>query len=152
MLTAWRLVKEKHASSAFSGEGAARFGGRWNSRGIRAVYTSSSRSLAALEVLVHLNPPVSFRFKLLPAKFPQSLVERMTVEDLPDDWRSEPPPPSIQTIGDEWVRSQRSSILAIPSTLVQEELNYLINPLHPDFQRITLGVSEDFNFDPRLLD
>lgn len=63
MPEAWRIVKEKHAASAFSGEGAAKTGGRWNSRGVPVVYASATKALAALETLVHLNPPVPFQYK-----------------------------------------------------------------------------------------
>ncbi len=66
MPEAWRIVKEKHAASAFSGEGAAKTGGRWNSRGVPVVYASATKALAALETLVHLNPPVPFQYSPFP--------------------------------------------------------------------------------------
>ncbi|RME73410.1 MAG: RES domain-containing protein, partial [Verrucomicrobia bacterium] len=77
MPTVWRLVRERYADAAFSGEGAAKFGGRWNSRGIGLVYTSETRALAALETLVHLNPPVRFKFTLLPVEFDERMVETL---------------------------------------------------------------------------
>ena len=75
MPEAWRIVKEKHAAAAFSGEGAARNGGRWNSRGVRLIYTSSTESLAALETLVHLNPQMPFKYVAIRIKFDDALVE-----------------------------------------------------------------------------
>ncbi|HEV2394790.1 MAG TPA: RES family NAD+ phosphorylase [Verrucomicrobiae bacterium] len=150
MLEAWRIVKEKHAATAFSGEGAAKTGGRWNSRGVAVVYASSTKSLAALENLVHLNPPVMFRYVAIPIEFDAALVERF-LTGLPKDWRAEPPPVSTRQLGDDWVRAGRSAILALPSVVVWGEPNYLLNPAHPDFKKISIGTPEDFAFDPRLL-
>jgi RES domain-containing protein len=151
MPEAWRIVKAKHAATAFSGEGAARNGGRWNSRGVRVVYASSTKSLAALESLVHLNPPVRFKYVAIRMKFDDALVEIFPPKSLPPDWRVEPPPPSTQRIGDAWVLEERSAVLALPSVIVPGERNYLLNPAHPDFKRIAMGKPERFAFDPRLL-
>jgi len=74
MMRAWRIVRQDHGSAAFDGEGAWRFGGRWNSRGTRTVYTSATLSLAALETLVHLNPPVAFKYVAVPVDFDEALV------------------------------------------------------------------------------
>ena len=151
MPEAWRIVKAKHVATAFSGEGAAKTGGRWNSRGVAVVYTSASRSLAALETLVHLTPPVMFRYKIICIEFIDELLEQMKVDDLPLDWRVEPPPPSTKQLGDAWVRSSRSAILAVPSVIIPDEFNYLLNPAHADFEKIAVGKPADFTFDPRLL-
>ena len=151
MPTAWRIVKEKHAAAAFSGDGAAKFGGRWNSRGVPVVYTSGTKSLAALEILVHLNPPMFFRYVAFRLEFAESLVETLAVKTLPTDWRDEPPPPSTQAMGDAWARSARTAVLALPSVIISGEPNYLLNPAHPDFRRITIGKPEKFTFDSRLL-
>jgi RES domain-containing protein len=152
MLVGWRLVKEKHVPTAFSGEGAAKTGGRWNSRGVAVVYTSASKSLAALETLVHLNPPVFFKYKIIRIEFSEDLVEKIATAALPPDWRAEPPPPSTKRIGDAWVRESRSAILAVPSIIISDEVNYVLNPAHPDFKkRITIARPQDFAFDPRLL-
>ena|SRR2546428_374842 len=149
MPEAWRIVKEKHAATAFSGEGAAKTGGRWNSRGVPVVYTSGTKSLAALESLVHLNPPVRFKYVAIPIKFERALME--TFQALPPDWWVEPPPPSSKQVGDAWVREARSAVLALPSVIVSGELNYLLNPAHPDFKKISIGKREPFAFDSRLL-
>lgn len=151
MLGAWRIIKEKHAATAFSGEGAAKTGGRWNSRGVPVVYTSGAKSLAALEILVHLNPPVLFKYVAIPIRFDDALLEILPAKSLPADWRDEPPPPSSQAVGDAWVREARSAVLALPSVLVSGEPNYLLNPAHPDFEKISISKPEPFAFDPRLL-
>jgi len=146
----WRIIKEKRAATAFSGEGAARTGGRWNSRGVAVVYTSSTRALATLESLVHLNPPVAFKYVAIPIKFDDALVETLAGKNLPADWRNEPPPPSTKAVGDGWVKAARSAVLALPS-VITGELNYLLNPAHRDFGKIKIGKPEPFTFDPRLL-
>jgi len=149
MPEAWRIVKVKHVATAFSGEGAAKYGGRWNSRGVPVVYASATRSLAALETLVHLNPPVYFQYRIIRAEFADELTS--TVSHLPRDWKSQPPSPSTKRLGDVWVRTARSAVLAVPSVIVAGELNYLLNPAHLDFKRIVIGKPERFGFDPRLV-
>ena len=151
MPEAWRIVKRKHAATAFSGRGAADHGGRWNSRGVPVVYASGNKSLAALESLVHLNPPVRFKYVAIRVKFDAALVEIFPVKSLPTGWRREPPPPSTQAIGDAWVRAGRSAVLELPSVIVSGEPNYLLNPAHPGFKKISIGKPEPFAFDPRLL-
>jgi len=151
MPEAWRIVKAKHVATAFSGEGAAKTGGRWNSRGVPVVYASASQSLAALETLVHLTPPVMFHYKVIRIGFSDELVEQLKAGVLPSDWRVEPPPPSTKQLGDAWVRSSRSAILAVPSVIIPDEINYLLNPAHADFKKIAVGKPADFTFDPRLL-
>src|SRR5580704_1662303 len=107
MLEAWRIVRAKRASSAFTGEGAAKTGGRWNSRGIPVVYASATRALAALETLVHLNPPMPFEYKVFRIEFNGELMEHITSK-LPSDWKISPSPDSTRRLGDAWVREARS--------------------------------------------
>src|SRR5437867_8573189 len=139
MAGGWRIVPEDRARDAFIGEGARLYGGRWNSPGVAVVYGSQHKSLAALELLVHLNPRRPNRFKTFFFQFPYSLVENVLLRDLPKDWLEQPPPPSTQQLGDAWVRESRSAVLAVPSIIIPEELNYMVNPGHPDFKRITIG-------------
>lgn len=151
MRRAWRIVKEKHSATAFDGEGAWLYGGRWNSRGTRLVYTSATLSLAALESWVHLNPPVTFKYVAIPIEFDEALVEIVAAAGLPAGWTEEPPPPSTAKIGDLWVKESRSAVLKLPSVIIQAEPNYLLNPAHPDFKKISIGKPGPFSFDPRLL-
>lgn len=151
MITAWRIVKAKFASSAFSGEGARRFGGRWNNRGIAIVYTASSQSLAILEMLVHLDADALLRhYRLIPVRFPESSVRSLTLNQLPTNWRRRPAPASVRKIGDDWVASAKSLILQVPSVIVPAESNYLINIAHPDFAKLRIGTPQPFRFDRRL--
>jgi RES domain-containing protein len=151
MTRAWRIVREDHGSTAFDGEGAWRFGGRWNSRGTRTVYTSATLSLAALETLVHLNPPVAFKYVAIPIEFDEALVETLPLSALPSDWTEEPPSRATQDLGDRWIRESRSVVLEVPSVLIPGESNYLINPGHPEFRSVSIGPAEAFPFNPRLL-
>ena len=151
MPEAWRIVKAKLVADAFSGKGAARTSGRWNSRGVLVVYTSATKSLAALETFVHLNPSAFFTYKVFRIQFDEALVDRVAFDALPPDWQSEPPPPSTKAIGEAWVRAARSAVMALPSVIIPNELNYLLNPVHSEFKKIRIGPPEDFAFDARLL-
>jgi RES domain-containing protein len=147
---AWRIVKAKHAATAFDGEGARLYGGRWNSVGVRVVYVSFAKSLAALEILVHLKMPPS-EYVAIPLTFDDALVETFPARTLPAGWNAEPASPVSQRIGDAWVKEGRSVLLALPS-VITGETNYLINPAHPGFGKIKFGKHEPFTFDPRLLE
>jgi RES domain-containing protein len=149
MPEAWRMVRATRASSAFTGEGAAKMGGRWNSRGVAVIYASETRALAALETLVHLNPPMPFEYKIIRVEFGAELVEHIAAK-LPSDWKTSPPPDSTRRLGDLWVRDARSAILAVPSSIIPDETNYLLNPAHPDFRKIRIGKPVRFAFDARL--
>jgi RES domain-containing protein len=149
---AWRLVKAKHAAAAFDGEGARRYGGRWNSPGRPAVYAASSLSLAALEVLVHLEDAgtlsayCSFRIE-----FEEGWVERIGAESLPEDWAGDPVPVSTQRIGDAWLLGGTGLLLEVPSAIIRSETTFLLNPAHADFLRLRIEGPEPFHWDPRLV-
>ncbi|HSJ04518.1 MAG TPA: RES family NAD+ phosphorylase [Verrucomicrobium sp.] len=151
VVEAWRICKAKHAGTAFSGGGAAIAGGRWNSRGVRVVYTSASQSLALLENLVHVNPAVTFHLVAFRLKIPVDMILDIEMGQLPPNWRDSPPPMTVQKIGDVWANSSRSAVLGLPSVIVPGERNYLLNPGHPDFRHITVDGPVDFPVDPRLI-
>ncbi|MEP7036899.1 MAG: RES domain-containing protein [Acidobacteriota bacterium] len=148
----YRICKTKYSATMFDGEGAYRFGGRWNSRGTRIVYTAESLSLAALEMLVHLNDEeILFNYSFAAAEFDGSMV--LPIEEfqtLPKNWSASPPPLEIQRIGDEWAKSESSVILRVPTSVLPIEYNYLINVEHPEFSRVKLGETQSFIFDERL--
>ncbi len=150
-LTAWRITKRKHAKTAFSGEGARQFGGRWNHPGVPVIYAAETRSLAALEILVHLgSPEILQKYVLFELEIEESLVTRLEIEKLPKNWRSNPPPDKIRTIGDDWVKALTSVVLQVPSALIPGESNFLLNPGHPNFSQVRISKSQPFDFDPRL--
>lgn len=150
-LVVWRLSREDYAAEAFSGEGARRVGGRWSPVGLNMAYSSESRSLAALEVLANVrDPKILFArpWVAISATIPQGLIEHPA--RVPNNWRDTPHPRDTQLFGAEWVRAARSAALRVPSAVVLGEFNYLLNPAHADFKKITVGKAEPFDFDTRF--
>jgi RES domain-containing protein len=151
-ISLWRISKRKFADTAFSGEGARRVGGRWNSRGTGMVYTSATLSLAALEVFVHMEiEDARTMLTCIRADVPTSVkIERVEVGHLPLNWRDLPAPQALAEIGDRWFVARESAILAVPSVVIPSENNYLVNPHHPDFAKFEIRAPEVFELDPRL--
>lgn len=147
----WRVARRGH--SALDGEGARRAGGRWNSPGTSVVYTSSALSLAVLELLVHTDPDlIPSDLHAFEIEVPGSLTpETLDIGTIPSNWRSIPNHPACRAIGDDWVERGNHALLAVPSAVVPEELNYLINPVHPDAALIRVVRSRAFSLDQRLL-
>jgi RES domain-containing protein len=152
MIRAFRLCKSRHVASAFTGEGARLFGGRWNSPGMAMVYTSSSLSLATLEVMVHLDDAEAFSrlFSWIPVSIPEDAVEVLDESKLPSTWLADETNSSSRSVGDAWLRSHRSAVLAVPSVVTPGELNYLLHPLHHRFADLEIGTATPFRPDPRL--
>jgi len=150
--TVWRIVKAKHAASAFDGEGARHSGGRWTSVGRRAVYASSTVALATLEMIAHLDSTAPLpAYTLIEVTVPETLITAVDVAALPSDWRQYPSPPDLRAVGDAWLDTKASTVLKVPSALVAVEYNYVLNPEHPDFGLITTGPPLSFPLDPRLI-
>jgi len=151
MLTVWRIVKHKHAKTAFNGEGARLYGGRWNRPGTAMVYAAGSQSLAILEMLVHLDSPELLKkYLLFRVEVDESLVADLDRSVLPKNWKKDPAPMKVQAIGDAWIKSNESVALSVPSVLVPSESNFLINPRHPDFPKLSISKPLNFRFDTRL--
>lgn len=147
----WRICRRRYAGEAASGEGARVFGGRWNSRGVRVVYASTSLALAAVETFVHLEP------NLMPAdlvsiegEIPESIpISRIDGKILPVRWH-ETRGDVLCRFGDEWIRSGQGSALLVPSAAIRSEWNILLNPAHSDFSKIKFRDPEPFAFDARM--
>jgi RES domain-containing protein len=150
--TAWRLTTARYGGRAFDGEGARLYGGRWNHPGTAVVYCSSTLSLAALEYFVHVEPDLAPpALVAAAADIPAGLeIETLEVEALPASWRSYPAPERLRDLGTGWVRSRRTAVLQVPSSVIPHEMNVLLNPAHPDFAKIHLREAEPFAFDPRM--
>ena len=148
----WRLCKQREVSTAFSGIGAEKYGGRWNRKGERMVYASSSLSLASLEVFVHLEPAyMPNDLCSVVAVVPDSVsVEKLVMADLPANWRDYPAPTALQDIGSKWLRQLRSLVLIVPSAVNPEEQNVLLNQLHREATMISGVAAKPFHFDPRM--
>lgn len=148
----FRIAKKQHVVD-LSGVGARLYGGRWNHKGVAVIYTSESRALAALEYLVHVPmSTIPSDLKILELVVPERIVpEDIDPVDLPTKWRKYPPPQHLATLGSNWANSNRSLLLRIPSAVVENEFNVLINPKHKDLKRIQAIGPVRFEFDARLL-
>jgi RES domain-containing protein len=148
----WRICRKPYVDQALVGIGGIYTSGRWHTKGHPIVYTASSAALAALEVLVHVDPltaPTDLR--LLTIELPDDLTtEVLEPLTLPEDWQSVPAPASLQTLGSSWLTSGRTAALNVPSAVITVERNFLLNPRHPELQRIGISSDEAFSFDTRL--
>jgi len=150
-LTVWRLVTRRFADTAFSGEGARLYGGRWNRKGISMVYTAGSQSLAMLEMLVQ-DEPLRANYMMIAANLPDTLsIEHIDATQLHTDWRAPATRQQLQTIGSDWATRRTSPVLAVPSAVIPAETNYLIHPAHPAFVEIGIGIAQPFITDLRLI-
>lgn len=147
-ITSYRLVEDKHSRTAFDGEGARLFGGRWNSKGTPVVYTSDSLALCCLEILVHL-PSYDFlkTYVYMKVLFDSKLVSDAKVVD---GWDARPVSRISQSIGDKWVKEGTSAVLRVPSVIVPDGDNFLINFSHPDANRIKISDPISLDVDPRF--
>jgi RES domain-containing protein len=148
----YRIAQEKYADD-LSGNGARLYGGRWNSEGLFAVYTSSSRSLALLETLAHtpakmLNEKV---YMLITLSVPDTLKpEELDRQKLTAGWDAPDTPPLTKKLGDKFLKAKSGLLLALPSVLMPEELNYMINPLHKGIKKLKLVNKRRISFDGRV--
>lgn len=151
--SAYRLVRARHAARAFDGEGARRYGGRWNPVGTPVVYLASHRSLAVLEILANLERTDALNgFVFFEVRFDERLAERLEAKRLPGNWRRPEPPSALARLGAAWATEARSLLLEVPSAVVPPEANLVLNPRHPDFGALEIGSAEPFDLDPRLLE
>lgn len=152
MITAWRITSADLAASAFSGWGAKEYGGRWNHEGVPLVYTAGTQALAALELFVHIqNEYEAMDLVLIPVGIPAGLnIKKVFRGKLPTGWDSHPPGDPSMALGTKWAGSTASAVLRVPSVMVPDEHNYLLNPLHPDFSKLKIGDPKPFQFDRRM--
>jgi len=148
----YRISGQRFAND-LSGTGARLNGGRWNSVGLSLLYSASYRSLALLEILVHTtNNYVPDDLMLITIEIPDTiLIKEILHEEISDELNRKKAQAQFQTIGDKWIKSQTSLILKVPSVIIPEEFNYLINPLHKDFHKVKIKETKLFRFDERLV-
>ena len=151
----WRLRRAPFAAEAFSGEGARRFGGRWNSRGVPMVYASTSLALAAIELFVHLEPgQAPGDLVYLSVDLPEGEPARtLDPAELPPEWWTDDVaagPGSTRDLGDAWIRARSSLALTVPSVPIRSEWNVLVNPLHPRMGELWIDSPKPFVFDARM--
>jgi RES domain-containing protein len=150
----WRICRAPYVGEAFSGEGARRFGGRWNSRGVPMVYSSTSLALAAMELFVHLEPGLApgdlvYLAAILPEGEPARTVDQA---ELPPEWwdddtTAEAP---ARKLGDAWIRERSSLAIMVPSVPIRVEWNVLLNPAHPRMNELRIEAPQPFIFDARM--
>jgi len=147
----YRLCKQIYAND-ISGRGAELNGGRWNNKGLPALYCACSRALAVLEVAVHVP------YGIMPINYFTTLIEvpedkgitKLNIDDLPGNWKINPVGKATQYLGDDFLKSNINLVLQVPSAIVPGDWNYIINPLHPEFKSVKILKTEAFEFDLRL--
>ena len=149
----WRICRQPYIARALDGLGGLYASGRWHRKGVPIVYTATSAALAALEVLVHVDPLTApADLCLLALDLPaECSLEVLEITALPKAWADVPAPPELQLIGADWLRRAQALALSVPSAVIPVERNILINPLHPAATGIQMISVEPFSFDPRLL-
>jgi RES domain-containing protein len=149
----WRICRKKYAAEPLSGNGGLLHSGRWHDAGVPIVYTSSTLSLAALEILVHVDVDlVPEDLVSIEIEAPDDLqVEALTDRELPRGWFRTPAPAGLRKLGTEWQRSGRTPLLRLPSAVIRHEHNYLINPAHNKATRIKVAATHKFVLDLRLI-
>lgn len=148
MTTLFRLSSSRFPAD--SGIGTARYGGRWNRIGTEVIYAAQTASLAALEVLVHYSV-LPKDHVLTEIQIPDGMkILRWEEDALPAGWKSETPTSETQDLGDKWIQEGRSAVLSVPSSIIPNERNLILNPAHPEFRRIRFLPPVSFQFDPRL--
>jgi len=134
-----------------TGLGPKTYGGRWNFKGIPAIYTSETRALAALEFLVHVKTRMADNLKIATISVPDSIVPlEFRIETFPKGWRDHPPPVKLAEMGTDWLKSLKSLLLRVPSAVIPNEFNLIINPMHKDMKYVKIIHVENFTYDKRL--
>ncbi|MBW3544212.1 MAG: RES domain-containing protein [Bacteroidetes bacterium] len=148
----YRFSRKEHGGD-LSGKGAERYGGRWNSKGFPVIYCSESRALAITEIIAYTPPgliPEGYVLNIIEAPDQSSLLHSITTESLPEHWKKYPYGKETKALGDALLKAKKHLLLKVPSALVQGEHNFLINPLHPEFNGVKLLEILPFNFNERL--
>jgi RES domain-containing protein len=146
----YRLAKNKYIKD-LSGQGSKLHGTRWSPPGIPVVYTAESRALAALEFYVHVESAVPWNTSIATIEVPDGcVISALNISSIPKSWRNLPAPLTLQKFGAAWFASSSDLLLKVPSVLVPNEYNYLINTVHADSKRIKILRIEKYLFDQRL--
>jgi len=146
----YRLVSKKH-SADLSGTGAALYGGRWNSKGRPIVYTGESVEIALLEVLANITIPQIDNYNLVKIDIPDDSLYRIDEIDLPKSWKHYPAPKDLSRIGDNWIESNKSVALKVPSCIIPTASNFILNYQHPEFHKVRIIEATEFKIDKRLM-
>lgn len=149
-MVVYRVSRTKHAND-LEGEGARLHGGRWNNKMVKCLYTSESRALAALEYTVNVNiDDIPRALSIITIEIPDQKIRVLYEQDLPGDWKLSPAPSSTKDFGSALLLAAAEPVLKIPSTVIPEEYNYLLNPLHKDSRKFRILNLKDFVYDVRI--
>ncbi len=144
----YRILLTKYANKLIASGRAA----RWNPNEVEMIYTASSRSLACLENAVHRNQLGLMQvFSVMTIECPEDIkIRTVSLNDLPPDWTDYEQMYLTQQIGTKWIKSGETVIMQVPSSIIEEEVNYLINPKHKDFELLKVIKIQPFVFDKRI--
>ncbi len=145
----FRITRTKWAND-LSGEGARLFGGRWNRKGTACLYTSSSRSLAILEFSVNVSlDDIPRTLSMVTIRVPDQVLE-LAQQDLPGNWKDIPAPGSTRDFGTKLLQEGKHLVIRLPSTVIPQEFNYIINPDHKDHKLCKVVAIDDLVYDVRI--
>jgi RES domain-containing protein len=156
-VSVWRIAQDTkdYEADDLTGKGAETTGGRWNDKGTPLLYTSSNRALACLETIVHLNagglPLNRYLIEVLIPDEVWSATQIITEKMAPVGWDAEPESKTSSDYGNKWVKDNATLLLSVPSVIVPDEANILINPRHPDMAKVTARKVRKWLYDPRLI-
>ena len=145
----YRITGKKHASD-ISGTGAAMYGGRWNKKGSPVLYTGESKEIALLETIVHTPPSIIPALDLVTIEIPDDSIQVIHMKDLPDNWTNYPAPAILAEIAENWIDSNASIALKVPSCIIHSSNNYILNCRHPEYHKVKIVNQKGFHFDTRL--
>lgn len=146
----FRLSRSRYASD-LTGKGAKINGGRWNLKGIACLYTSGSRALATLEYTVNVNiEEIPRALSVITLEIPDRGIKELQVEELPGNWKDCPAPSSTKDFGSSLLKGGLATVIKIPSSVIPEEFNYILNPEHPDSTLFKILDIRDFVYDIRI--
>ena len=146
----YRIVNSKH-SSELSDLGASLYGGRWNSKGKPVIYTGENVEIALLEVLANITIPLLHNYNLVKIAIPDNSIDVLNSKDLPKNCKHYPAPKNITKMGDEWIKSNNSVALKVPSCIILTANNYILNCNHPDIKKVKIISIAPFKIDSRLV-
>lgn len=150
----FRITRNKHLKDDLTGKGASLFPGRWNLKDVFCIYTSETRALALLEHMANIGREVYMNsfFSIRTIYIPEECILKISLSDLPSNWRERPPPVSTREFGSRLIESKESLAYFLPSIVIPQEFNILIDPIHPDIKKLRIVKDQLLNFDMRLKD
>jgi RES domain-containing protein len=149
-MVVFRISRTKY-SHDLTGEGARLHGGRWNHLLVPCIYTSESRALALLELTVNVNiDDIPRALSITTIEIPDDIIKELTLPELPGDWGHSPSPTSAKDMGSNLLKTMEAAVLKIPSAILSQEFNYILNPLHPESGKFKIIAVEDLVYDVRI--